>query len=279
MDSLLERAELLEVEGAFWVLVAETGVPAYDFRFGRFFRCRRPWQAPDEVWAVARVGAVPRYDAVYAVLKAQGIVLVNDPEEQRRASELSAWYPLLEELTPKSLVFAERPDSARIEAELGWPMFMKGVRQTSRHRASLSIIDGPEALERALAAYAADPILRWQPIACREYVRLRRVEEAEGDRLPSAFEFRSFWWRGELAGWGRHWWQGRPYQPTERQAADMLSLAGEAARRLRVPFLVVDVAQREDGRWLVVECNDAQESGYGGTSPLGLWQRVAELER
>lgn len=58
----------------------------------------------------------------------------------------------------------------------------------------------------------------------------------------------------------------------------MLALAGEAARRLRVPFLVVDIAQREDGRWLIVECNDAQESGYAGTSPLGLWQRVAQLE-
>lgn len=70
---------------------------------------------------------------------------------------------------------------------------MKGVRQTSRHRASLSVIDGPEALERALAASAADPILRWQGIACRDFVRLRRVEEPQGDSLPSAFESRTFW--------------------------------------------------------------------------------------
>ncbi len=279
MDSLLAYAELLEVDESFWVLTAETGIPAYDFRFDAVLPCRRLRQTPDEVRAVARVGPIARYGAVHEGLKADGIVLVNDPEEYRRASDLTGWYPLLSDMTPKSLVFTHRPDPALIDAELGWPIFIKGVHQTSGHRAAFSIIAGPEALERALAMYAADPILRWQGIACRELVRLRLVAPAQGGRLPAAFEFRTFWWRGELVGWGRYWWDGPPYQPTEREAAEMLAMAGEAARRLRVPFLVVDVAQREDGRWLVVECNDGQESGYAGASPLALWQRVMQLER
>lgn len=53
----------------------------------------------------------------------------------------------------------------------------------------------------------------------------------------------------------------------------------EAARRVAVPFLVVDLAQTIDGRWMVIECNDGQESGYAGVSPIGLWQRIVDYER
>jgi hypothetical protein len=45
-----------------------------------------------------------------------------------------------------------------------------------------------------------------------------------------------------------------------------------------VPFLVVDIAQAADGRWLVIECNDGQESGYAACTPIALWQRVLDLE-
>lgn len=34
-----------------------------------------------------------------------------------------------------------------------------------------------------------------------------------------------------------------------------------------------------DGRWIVIEVNDTQESGYAGIVPLSLWQRMVEIER
>ncbi len=279
MDSPLAHAELRHVEDVLWVLTAPAGLANYDFRFDSFFPSRRPWRPSEQVIAVARVGAISNYLAVYDSLKEIGIVLLHTPEEYRRASELPDWYPLLADLTPKSIWTPGRPDPDRIETELGWPIFMKGTRQTSFHRRSLSIIEGPEQMERILAEYASDPILRWQGIVCRELVPLRHVEEPEGDRLPAAFEFRTFWWKGELVGCGRYWWEGQPYQMTEREAEAGLAVAREAARRVAVPFLVVDMAQTTAGRWLVIECNDGQESGYAGVSPLALWQRVIEIER
>jgi hypothetical protein len=45
-----------------------------------------------------------------------------------------------------------------------------------------------------------------------------------------------------------------------------------------VPFLVIDIAQTAEGEWIVIECNDAQESGYGGVERLALWQEVFEIE-
>lgn len=271
--------DLLHLEEAVWVWTAPIGVPIYDFAFETFFACRRPYQRPPEVEAVARVGALDDYERTYRELLAEGVRLIHTPEQYLRATHLPRWYPRIEDLTPKSLWFDGPPDPGVIADALGWPIFMKGARQTSRHRRRLSIIAGPEELARALEEYAADPILRWQEVVCRELAPLRPVEDADPERVPSSFELRSFWWRGRLAGIGRYWWEGRDYQPTASEREAAVAIAGEAARRVDVPFLVVDVAQRTDGRWIVIECNDGQESGHAGVSPFALWQAVVRLER
>lgn len=53
----------------------------------------------------------------------------------------------------------------------------------------------------------------------------------------------------------------------------------KAAQRLAVTFLVVDIAQRSNGQWIVIECNDGQESGYAGLSPFSLWKNILAVEQ
>ena len=271
--------ELLLVDEALWLLRSETDQLIYDFPIDHFLPCRRPWQRPPEVQAVARVGAFEDYAARHRELLGCGIRLVHTPGEHLRCSDLTHWYPLIEDLTPRSFWFDEAPDAGEVGDTLGWPVFVKGARQTSRHRRSLSIIDGPGSFSAAIAAYRSDPILRWQRVVCREFVPLRPVEDPDPGRIPSSFEFRTFWWHGELAGFGPYWWEGRPYRASEGEREAGLSIAREVASRLDVAFLVVDIAQALDGRWLVIECNDGQESGYAGVSPVGLWQEFIRIEK
>ena len=40
--------------------------------------------------------------------------------------------------------------------------------------------------------------------------------------------------------------------------------------------MVIDLAMTASGEWIVIECNDAMESGYASVSPLGLWQSVLD---
>ncbi|MCP3164662.1 ATP-grasp domain-containing protein [Myxococcus qinghaiensis] len=271
--------DLFQVEELLWVLNAPTGKGIYDFGFDRFFACRRPYQLPDSLEVVARVGVWNDYAERYRELAAEGVKLVHSPEQHLLATELPHWYPRLTDLTPRSVWYDTRPSAKTVEDTLGWPVFVKGERQTSRHRKSLSIIEGPEQFERAMATYATDPILHWQRVVCRELRPLRRVEEGAPDRIPSSFEFRTFWWRGELVGWGPYWWQGTPYTMNEAEQREALGLGREVARRMDVPFLVVDLAQEVSGRWIVIECNDGQESGYAGISPFALWRNILELQR
>jgi hypothetical protein len=269
---------LLLLDDKLWVLNAPTGVPIYDFDFRAFFPCTTPWQRTKEVLAVGRIGAFADYETTYSGLLAEGVRLVHSPELHFRISQLPGWYPLIEAVTPRSRWFSEIPSASDVEQDFQWPVFVKGIRQTSRHQRSLAIISNPEQFESAMEVYGHDRILRWQPLVVREYVPLRPVEDSGQTRIPSSFEFRTFWWRGRCVGAGRYWWEGRMYDwnPTERQQA--LALAEDAAQRVNACFVVVDIAMTATGRWIVIECNDGQESGYAGVSPIGLWQKILRIE-
>jgi ATP-grasp domain, R2K clade family 3 len=130
----------------------------------------------------------------------------------------------------------------------------------------------------ATASGRADPILHWQQLVVREFVPLRPIAADMGEKIPASFEFRTFWWRGKLVGAGPYFGHAARYTWTSAERAAALHVAGLAAARVPVTFLVVDVAQRADGGWIVIEVNDGQESGYGGASALGIWQGVLDLE-
>jgi hypothetical protein len=270
-----EQTDLFSLENTLWMVTADTGMPQYDFRFSDFFECRHPWVPPRDIVAVSRMGAIGDYDSRYARMQQKGIRLIHAPDQYARCTQLPGWYPLIADLTPRSIWFDRCPTIGEVREHFDFPFFMKGARQTNRHQRSLSIIESAAQFEEAMATYAVDPILRWQSVVCREFVRLRLVGEQSHFTLPRAFEFRSFWWHGRCASIGPYW-IGEHYDLSRTEQASALSIAGEAARRVDVPFLVVDVAQAENGRWLVIECNDGQESGYAGNSPMLLWRRLLD---
>lgn len=264
------------VEDKLWVVTAPTGMPVYDFAFEQFFPCRHPIYRREAVTAIARMGAANDYGKRYADLLEQGIRLVHTPLEYQRTSLLPIWYPLLEDLTPRSAWFATRPTVADIESRFRWPIFIKGERQTSKHQRSLSIVSSAEEFERVMDQWEADPILWWQQIVCREYADLRLVGVRSQHTIPPAFEFRTFWFNGVCVGCGPYW-TGYQYAMSPVEEAAAMAIAGEAARRIDVTFLVVDIAQTNDGRWIVIECNDGQDSGYAGVAPLLMWRKVLDL--
>lgn len=228
---------------------------------------------------MGRFGVASNYAELYERLLADGIQLIHTPVQYQRTSELPLWYPLISDLTPRSMWFEQPPPACEIERYFTWPVFVKGSHQTSKHRAALAIIRSPAQYEQVVEQYRSDPILHWQQLVCREFVPLRPIPAPAGDTIPPAFEFRTFWWRGQCVGSGPYWSALGSYTWTAQECGQALAVAGEAAARLAVPFLVVDVAQTETGAWIVIECNDGQESGYAGVAPIALWQNVLAAER
>ncbi|MFB9245799.1 ATP-grasp domain-containing protein [Massilia antarctica] len=263
---------IARLENKLVVVSDPVGVAAYDFDVGSHFDCTHPYRFDAEEPCVLRTGPIADYDAEFADKLAMGLRLVNSPQEHVRASELEAWYPLLDGLTPRTEVFDSLPPADRIEAAFNWPVFMKGSRQTSKHNPDLSVIRSRAHYEQAARLYREDPILHWQKPVIREFIPLQPVRGQVAGKVRPLVEYRSFWWHGHCVGWGRYWHQVAPYACADEAAGQ--ALAARAAALVRVPFLVVDVARTADGRWIVIECNDAQESGYAGIAPLLLWRQV-----
>ncbi|WDI42221.1 ATP-grasp domain-containing protein [Bremerella sp. P1] len=272
-------AELLLVDDLLWVWTNPIGVGIYDFDFRNFFPCRQPWQRPQELTAVGRCGALEDYSTEYDNLRDEGVRLIHTPQQHEIASELAQWYPLIEGRTPRSKVYQDAPSGQAVAETFQFPVFVKGSRQTSRHQKSLSIANSPEEFEQLMARYASDPILNWQSVVVREFVPLRHVEKNAQGKIDSSFEFRTFWWKRQFVGAGRYWWEGRAYQWSDVEKSEALTLAESVACLIDVPFLVIDLSMTADGEWIVIECNDGQESGYAGVSPISLWQNILEIER
>lgn len=272
---MLTGIDILTQGGELAIGARSVGSPVYDFDFRTLVACRslHGGDAADEI--VLRVGAIADYAALEQALGEIGLRVVNDLAAHLLASELPRWYPALEGDTPRSVWFSSPPSASEVlQAGFRWPVFIKGARQTSRHKADRAIARDAEDFERVMGLFRADGILAWQSVVVRQFLPLRIVEMANPGGLPAAFEFRTFWWRGELVGSGPYWRDTPAFRWSRSERQEALAVARRAARAVEVPFLVVDVAQDVDGRWWVIELNDAQESGYAGCSSLGIWQRI-----
>lgn len=275
----IRKIDIFHLEESVWVGTKQVGVSAYDFTFEPLFHCRRPYELPSSVQLICRVGAFDDYEKSYLEFEENGFSLVNTVAEHFRASELSLWYPLIEKYTPRSKWYNEIPDVAEIEQEFSYPVFIKGSRQTAKHKESLSVAKNREQCLSILKEYKLNPILHWQQLVCREFVKLMPVVAAKTEKITPSFEFRSFWYKGSLVGVGHYWSEFVKYNWSKDQEFEALALAREVSSIVDVPFLVIDLALTEDGKWIVIECNDGQESGYAGIEAISLWKNIIEIER
>ncbi|MBD2337949.1 ATP-grasp domain-containing protein [Calothrix sp. FACHB-156] len=157
--------------------------------------------------------------------------------------------------------------------QLRYPVCCRNLKLLKTRKISHTITEH----YRAIKAYKEDPIFHCQDLVCREFVQLRPVPSELTEKIPASFEFRSFWWRGQCVGAAQYWSTSYDWNQQEQKAA--LLVATEAAMRLNLPFVVIDVAQKINGEWVVIECNDGQESGYAAISPFTLWQNLIAKEK
>lgn len=158
-----------------------------------------------------------------------------------------------------------------------FPIFIKGNRQTNRHKKSQCIIEDKAAYERLRTEWSSDSILSWQRVAVREYVPLKTIDSTTyPDMVPISYEFRFFYFEGKCVAYGPYWYMGNHYSLDEREFAEVLKLTDWAAEKLAVTFPSIDVAKTASGEWIIIEVNDAQESGFVGINPITLWNNTIE---
>lgn len=239
-------------------------------------------QVPPGSLVIARYSALPFYAELERELALNGSRLANSHRQHRWIAELLEWGAaagriLAEEgLTPRTWEdWARLPEGAYV---------LKG-RTNSRKAQWATHMFAPTRADipRIAARLLDDGMVREQGIVVREYVPLRALGEGLNG-LPVTNEWRVFFWAeaGEPV-WLAHGWYWRATFPEIAGAASFPDAARDVALRaaaLVAPyatFFVLDLAERADGGWIVVEVNDGQMSGPGGIEPDGLYGALARV--
>lgn len=181
--------------------------------------------------------------------------LVTSAEEYERAHYIPGWYPHAEKLAART-AWVEGDD-----ADVAWDLYqefrgsdavIKDWVKSAKYRwhdACFIPAGTGEARFREIFAIFREERGRLfnRGVVLREFVPFRERGGKVAD-LPIIEEYRLFFWRGELLA-------AAPGAPVDRP--EWRRVASSLASR----FVSVDVAQRDDGRWMVVECGDGGVSG------------------
>jgi len=278
INNLYEFSDFFHL-GNIPILVKETYSYAYDFHFRDFFECKSIKDSIDTP-VLLRIGAIDDYTKISSSIESLGMKLLVTEQEHYRASLLEHWYPLISKYTPTSRIYDELPALDVLMQDFTFPVFVKGNRQTSQHRKSHSVIENIDMYKSLSSRWANDKYLHWQKPVIREYIPLINIsDQQDQDKIPHSYEFRLFYWKQTLVGYGRYWNIGNDYHLQKHDEDQAFSLAAIVAGIIDVPFLAVDIAKTQNDNWIVVEVNDGQESGYAGVNRIALWENILRIER
>jgi len=142
-----------------------------------------------------------------------------------------------------------------------------------------------EALKRVVHRLYDDPLIADQGLVIRKYEPLRKFEEGINE-MPITNEWRCFFYDDQMVASGFYWSIAEcaddmtelPKAGREiAQKAGSILGAGFDVDRDDPPFFVVDVAERADGKWTVIEVNDGQQSGLSTIDPREFYQNLWDV--
>lgn len=268
-----KETDMETLEGHLESLVAKTYLP---LTFSRM--C-----VPHNSLVVARFGLLPFYREMERDLAVVGAHLLNSHSQHSWIANLSGWggpLGVLRGLTPRTWT------SHWHLLPQGSSFVVKGRTNSKKQSWNTRMFaktkeDVPLVAQRLME----DDAIYDQGIVVREYVPLKKLSEGLNG-LPITNEWRTFWIVRSgtpiLLGSGFYWAASHP-EATE--AAELteegLRIAKKAAELVspEANFFVIDVAETQEGDWIVIEVNDAQMSGLCGVPANTLYENLAKVLR
>lgn len=217
-------------------------------------------QVPRDGLVIPRYCALPFGKELETDVTVLGSRLINSFRQHCYAAELRRWYPDFEDLTPQTWFRLE--DAGRGH---DGPYVLKGSTNSKKfswetHMFAPTFRDAGEVYGRLLE----DGLISTQEIVVRKYVPLRN-HGLMPTGLPISHEFRCFFFKERLIS-KAFYWSHEVVDPEDNVPQAFLE---EVAKRggSNIDFWVADVAQTEQGDWLVVELNDGCMSGLSRNDP------------
>ena len=207
------------------------------------------------------------YQALYGALRARGIALINSPVAYRNCHYLPESYPLIREETPATvwLPLDACGDLDRILALLApfgdQPVIVKDYVKSRKHE-WFEACYIPSAADRQAVDRVITRFLELQGddtsegLVFRSYVAFQPIGAHPQSGMPLTREHRLFFLDGALLADAPYW-----DAPIDETAELPIEHFTRIAARVPSRFFTMDVAQRIDGSWMIVELGDAQVAG------------------
>lgn len=236
------------------ILVRPHYMSQYERRFAaNHFRIEESRMPCRDSLVIGRYSVLPFYEELDRDLRLIGSRLINTVAEHRWISNFD-YYREVKDFTPETW------DESSIHlCQHPGPFVVKGKRSSKKWRwkSRMFARNKPEAL-RLGERLKEDSEINEQGIVYRRYVPLKTFEVGR-DGLPYTNEWRFFYLGTMLLSVGYYWSVGDCF----RQAAmsdECMILARQIANIVSrfATFYTLDLAETEDGRWILIEINDGQ---------------------
>jgi hypothetical protein len=230
---------------------------------------------------IGRYSVLPFYAEQEQDMHHVGAQLINTLRQHNYIADVMEWAADLEEMTPKTWgSLADVPS-----AEPG-PFVLKGQTNSRKNLwRSHMFAENREQAAQVMYRLMDDTMIGEQGIYVRKYIPLRTFMIGE-NALPITREFRFFTLDGEILA-GGYYWQSHT-DVLGGVSLDLLdpksvprNFLQEAINRVKshARFIVIDVAETVDGRWIVIELNDGSMSGLSCVDPDELYSNLAKVIR
>jgi len=225
---------------------------------------------PNNSTVIGRYSVLPNYKELETDLKTFGSKLINSYEEHRYIADFDYYWDV-EEFTPKTYFqFADIPQK-------GGPFVVKGKTNSKKLDWNTKMFAKTKTDAINIGCdLLQDSMISEQGVIVRDFVEFKKLDE-KLNGLPVIEEWRFFFYKNTMVRYGNYWETFSDKVSTKipegglkfsQQIADIISQ--------RVNFFVLDIAQKVDGSWMLIEVNDGQMSGLQNISPERFYAKLIE---
>jgi len=228
-------------------------------------------EIPANSLVIPRYSALPFYKELEVDVTNLGSTLINSHIGHLWIADFD-YYHDLKGYTPRSWTESE---FAYCDEE--GPFVLKGLTNSRKFRWNTHMF--AETKRQAVAIGAElmqDPLISQQGIIYRKYIPLKTFEIGING-LPFTNEFRFFFYKETILAYGFYWSTmenlelGKISDEGIQLAKDVAKIASQ-----HVDFFVLDVAEKQEGGWILIEINDGQMSGLSEINPHVLYSSLNE---
>lgn len=225
---------------------------------------------------ISRYSCLPYFKELEEDLKVLGANLINSYSQHKYIADFE-YYHDIEEFTAKTYFALDHIEQP---IKKGQKFVLKGKTNSKKQKwNTLMLAEGWSEVVRIYCELSSDELIGPQGVIIREYLPLKQLGKSDITGIPFTNEHR-VWFLGSKMLHHSYYWS---IAPDEVISSANINLAGkELAQKVaniiskRVNFFVLDIAEKEDGSWCLIEVNDGQCSGLPFDSDILMYSRLAE---